>query len=89
MSSKTDTLQVQLPNVLSLENLFDKVGALNKRPGYDIFWKDIATDVQITSVKLQLIHLTMKYVYLIIQISYLYSFWQNVMRSNRGPAIWV
>ena len=50
LSSKTDALQVQLPNVLSLENaLFDKVGALNKRPGYDIFGKDIVTDGAITS----------------------------------------
>lgn len=50
LSSKTDALQVQLPNVLSLENaLFDKVGALNKRPGYNIFGKNITTDGNITS----------------------------------------
>lgn len=50
LASKTDGLQVQLPNVLSLENAkFDKVGALNKRPGYNILGKSIMTDGQITS----------------------------------------
>lgn len=50
LSSKTDALQVQLPNLLSLENAkFDKVGALNKRPGYNILGKGIIQDGQITS----------------------------------------
>lgn len=50
LASKTDALQVQLPNVLSLENAkFDKVGALNKRPGYNILGKSIMTAGEITS----------------------------------------
>lgn len=50
LASKTDGVQVQLPNLLSLENAkFDKVGALNKRPGYNILGKSITTDGQITS----------------------------------------
>lgn len=37
LSAKSDALQVQAPALLELENaLFDKVGALNKRPGYNI-----------------------------------------------------
>lgn len=50
LASKTDALQIQLPNLLSLENaVFDKVGALNKRPGYDILGKNIIQNGQITS----------------------------------------
>lgn len=37
LQSKTDSIQLQPPNLLGLENAkFDKLGALNKRPGYDI-----------------------------------------------------
>lgn len=37
LASKSDALQVQAPALLQLENAqFDKVGALNKRPGYNI-----------------------------------------------------
>ncbi len=50
LNSKTDSLQLKPPAVLSLENAkFDKVGALNKRPGYNILDNSIMGDGQITS----------------------------------------
>ena len=37
LQSKTDALQLQPPALLELQNtMFNKIGALNKRPGYDI-----------------------------------------------------
>lgn len=50
LQSKTDALQLQPPALLSLKNArFDKIGALNKRPGYDILSTDVIADGQITS----------------------------------------
>lgn len=45
LQNKTDSLQLQPPSLLELENAkFDKLGALNKRPGYDILPNNILSD---------------------------------------------
>ena len=42
LQNKTDALQLQPPSLLQLQNaLFDKIGQLNKRPGYDILSNNI------------------------------------------------
>lgn len=86
LSSKTDALQVQLPNVLSLQNAkFDKVGALNKRPGYDILGKNIMTDGQITSAVA--IDSFNEEICLFDNVN-IYTYFQSIDSwSNRGPAI--
>lgn len=86
LSSKTDALQVQLPNVLSLENaLFDKIGALNKRPGYDIFNKNITTDGIITSAAAMD---TFNNELCVFDNSNVYTYVESINSwSDRGPAI--
>lgn len=50
LMNKVDALQLQAPALLGLENgLFDKIGQLNKRPGYDILSNKIMGGGQITS----------------------------------------
>ncbi len=50
LQSKTDSIQLQLPNLLGLQNAkFDKIGALNKRFGYDILPNQIINGNLITS----------------------------------------
>lgn len=50
INSKTDALQLQPPSLLSLQNArFDKVGALNKRPGYNILGNQVVNNQNITS----------------------------------------
>lgn len=49
LQSKTDAVQLQPPGLLSLENAkFDKLGALNKRSGYDILPNQVIGGNQIT-----------------------------------------
>lgn len=86
LSSKTDALQVQLPNVLSLENaLFDKVGALNKRPGYNVLNKNTTTDGIITSAAAVD---TFNSELCLFDNSNVYTYIHSINSwSNRGPAI--
>lgn len=50
LESKTDALQLQPPSLLSLSNAkFDKLGALNKRPGYDILSRNVLSQGIINS----------------------------------------
>lgn len=86
LASKTDALQVQLPNLLSLENaMFNKVGALNKRPGYDILGRSIMSGGQITSsVAIDSFNEEI----CLFDNQYIYTYIDSVNSwSNRGPAI--
>lgn len=86
LAQKQDLKQVQSPNLLALENAqFDKVGQLNKRPGYDILPKtafsgnDINAAYAIDSFNGEL--------NLFDNLS-LYSFSPSARAwANRGPAI--
>ncbi len=50
IQNKTDKLQLQSPSLLALENAkFDKLGALNKRSGYDILPNNVISGNLITS----------------------------------------
>lgn len=50
VESKTDALQLQPPALLALKNArFDKIGALNKRPGYNVLNNSVMSDGLITS----------------------------------------
>ena len=50
LQSKTDDLQIQSPGLLVLENAkFDKLGALNKRPGYSILTNSVLGGNTITA----------------------------------------
>ncbi len=86
LSSKTDALQIQLPNVSSLENaLFDKIGSLTKRPGYDILGKNITTDGKIiSSVAID----TFNNEICLFDNSKIYSYVDSIDSwTDRGPAI--
>lgn len=42
LQSKTDALQIQPPGLLEVQNAcFDKIGQLNKRPGYDLLSQNV------------------------------------------------
>ena len=50
LQSKTDALQLQPPSLLSLQNaMFNKIGQLNKRPGYNILSNSIINGGQINT----------------------------------------
>ena len=50
LQSKTDALTMQPPALLELQNaMFNKVGALNKRPGYNILNNQVTNGTVLSS----------------------------------------
>src|ERR1700689_2104387 len=50
LMQKEDAFQVQSPNLLSLQNAqFNKIGQINKRPGYDILPNNVLSGQTIQS----------------------------------------
>ena len=86
LNSKTDALQVQPPNLLELQNArFDKVGQLNKRPGYDILPSQVLSGNNIASAAaIDTFNSELN----LFDNQNLYSYTSTVRAwSNRGPAI--